>query len=59
MKSVDEYSLQVYEGMYRDRTDDNLKLCEALRAVYTLCGENKEIEKIVHDAIREHGIDDC
>jgi hypothetical protein len=55
----DEFAQQVCDAIYRDRVDDNLKLCEALRAVYTLCGENKQVEKIVHDAIREHGIDDC
>lgn len=55
----DESARQVCEGIYRDRVDDNLKLCEALRAVYTLVGQNKEVAKIVHDAIRDHGIDDC
>jgi len=55
----DEIARQVCDGIYQDRVDDNLKLCEALRAVYTLCGENKEVAKIVHDAIRDHGIDDC
>lgn len=55
--ATDELSRQVCEGMYQDRCDDNRALCEALRAVYSLCGENKEIAKIVHDAIRKHGID--
>lgn len=57
--AIDESARQVCEGIYQDRVDDNLALCEALRAVYALCGENDEVGKIVHDAIRDHGIDDC
>lgn len=57
--ATDEISRQVCEGIYKDRCDDNLALCEALRAVYALYGEDKQVEKIVHDAIRQHGIDDA
>lgn len=57
--ATDETARQVCEGIYADRVNDNLALCEALRAVYALTGENKEIKKIVHDAIRQHGIDDA
>jgi hypothetical protein len=55
--ATDEIARQVCEGIYKDRCDDNLALCEALRAVYALAGEDKQIEKIVHDAIAKHGID--
>lgn len=57
--STDEFARQVCEGIYKDRCDNNLALCEALRAVYALSGEDKQIKKIVHDAIREHGIDNA
>jgi hypothetical protein len=55
--ATDESARDVCEGMYHDRARDNLALCEALRAVYALAGENKEIARIVHDAIDKHGID--
>lgn len=42
--------------MYIEKLNDNRKLCEALRAVYALVGEDKQIKKIVEDAISEHGI---
>jgi hypothetical protein len=57
--ATDEIARDVCEGMYRDRLNDNLALCEALRAVYALAGENKEIAKLIHDAIRQHGVDDA
>ena len=57
--ATDDISRHVCEGIYKDRCDDNLALCEALRAVYALYGEDKQIGKIVHDAIRQHGIDDA
>jgi len=37
---------------------NNAELCSALKAVYALAGEDPQIEKIVHDAIREHGEED-
>ena len=46
----------VNQGMYADRCDDNLALCEALRAVFALAGEDKQIARIVEEAIREHGL---
>jgi hypothetical protein len=55
--ATDEIARDVCEGMYRDRLTDNLALCEALRAVYALAGENKEIARIVNDALRQHGAD--
>jgi hypothetical protein len=55
----DAFARQVCDGVYAERVEDNLALCEALRAVYTLCGENKDVKKLVHDSIQEHGIDDC
>jgi hypothetical protein len=45
----------VCEGIYAEKCDDVLKLQEALRAVYALAGEDKEIAKIVHEAIAETG----
>lgn len=55
--ATDSVSRDVCEGMYAERTNDVLALCEALRAVYALAGQNKEIAKIVEDAIREHGLE--
>ncbi len=51
----DETSQSVCEGMYLEKCDDVNGLCEALRAIYALAGENPEIAKIVQDAINEHG----
>lgn len=53
----DEVAKNVCESMYADKCDDVLKLQEALRAVYALSGESKEITKICFDAIRETGGD--
>lgn len=49
------YSRDVCEGMYQEKCDDVIGLCEALRAVLALAGENAEVRKVVHDAISEHG----
>ena len=46
----------INEGLYVDRCDDNLALCEALRAVFALAGEDEQIGQIVDEAIREHGL---
>jgi hypothetical protein len=46
----------INEGMYADRCDNNLALCEALRAVFALAGEDKRVGQIVDEAIREHGL---
>ena len=51
----DEFAKDVCEGMYLEKCDDNHSLCEALRAVYALAGENSEIERIVNDAIKQYG----
>lgn len=51
----DSYSRDVCEGMYQEKCDDVLGLCEALRAVLALAGENKEVRRIVESAINEHG----
>ena len=46
----------INEGMYSDRCDDNLALCNALREVFALAGEDKRVGQIVDEAIREHGL---
>ena len=51
----DRYSRTVCEGMYAEKCDDVIGLCEALRAVLALAGENKEVRGIVEKAIAEHG----
>lgn len=53
--SKDAVAKQVCEDMYGDKCSDVLKLQEALRAVLILVGENKEINKICTDAIKETG----
>lgn len=52
----DKYAASVCEGIYCDRVDSNLALTEALRAVYALVGQNKQVRKIIEEAIEEHGI---
>lgn len=52
----DKYAKDVCDGIYGDRVDSNLGLVEALRAVYALVGQNKQVRKIIEDAIQEHGI---
>lgn len=54
--ATDQVAKDVCESLYSQRCDDNLALCEALQAVYALCGEDKQVEKIVNEALREHGI---
>ena len=51
----DSYSRDVCEGMYQEKCDDVIGLCEALRAVLALAGQDKQIRAIVDKAIREHG----
>jgi len=46
---------EVCEGMYADLCRDVEALCEALRAVLSLAGEDKQIQAIVDQAIQEHG----
>lgn len=55
--ATDDAAREVCDAIYAERVADNLALCEALRAVYALAGENKEVARIVHDAIAKHGID--
>ena len=55
-KHEDKSSADVCEGIYQDRLDDNLALCEALRAVLALAGEDAQIAKIIEDVIEERGI---
>lgn len=51
----DELAQSVCDGMWIDKCNDVHELCNALNAVYAIAGENPEVRKIVHDAIREHG----
>jgi hypothetical protein len=51
----DLYARSVCEGMWADKCDDVMALVAALRAVYALCGESRDVERIVHEAIAEHG----
>lgn len=52
---ADSSARDVCEGMYAEKCDDVIGLCEALRAVLALAGESAEVRKIVDDAIAEHG----
>lgn len=51
----DHYSRSVCEAMYQEKCDDVIGLCEALRAVLALAGQNKEVRRVIEDAIKEHG----
>lgn len=51
----DSISRSVCEGIFAEKCDDVLGLCEALRAVLALAGESAEIRSIVDKAISEHG----
>ena len=51
----DTYSRDVCEGMWQEKCDDVIGLCDALRAVLALAGENKEVRAIVEKAIADHG----
>ncbi len=53
----DEFTLSVCEGLYVQKVDDVIALCEALREVLSLVGENEEVQRIVGQALAEHGID--
>ena len=51
----DQHSRDVCEGMYAEKCDDVIGLCEALRAVLALAGENKEVRRVIEKAIHDHG----
>lgn len=51
----DRYAHDVCEGMWEEKCDDVIALCEALRAVLALAGESKEVRDIVEKAIADHG----
>jgi hypothetical protein len=51
----DEYARDVCEGMYAEKCDDVIGLCGALRAVLALAGQNKEVRRVIEEAIAEHG----
>ena len=51
----DLYARSVCEGMLADKCDDVIALVDALRAVYSLAGENMDVKRIVHEAIAKHG----
>lgn len=44
----------VCEGMYAVKEDEKIRLCDALRAVYALAGENKEVRRIINEALDEN-----
>lgn len=54
--ATDQFARDVCEGIYAERINDVMELCDALRAVYALAGENREIAAIVDKAIEEHGL---
>jgi hypothetical protein len=54
--ATDPIAEQVCNAIYQERTDDNLGLCEALRAIYALCGEDEQIVKIINDALQDYGV---
>lgn len=51
----DSYARDVCEGMWQEKCDDVIGLCEALRAVLALAGENREVRAIVEKALADHG----
>ena len=51
----DPSARDVCVGLYIEKCDDVIGLCEALRAVLALAGESAEVRKIVEEAIAEHG----
>lgn len=51
----DLYARSVCEGMWADKCDDVTALVDALRVVYSLAGENRDVKRIVHEAIAKHG----
>lgn len=52
---ADPYAKDVCEGMYAEKCDDVIGLCDALRAVLAIAGEDPNVRTIVEDAINEHG----
>lgn len=55
--TVDPYRKDVCEGMYLEKCGHVHELHEALRAVYSITGENKQVEMICAKAVRETGGD--
>jgi hypothetical protein len=52
----DEESKSICKALYMQRVDDNIHLCEALRAVYALAGEDRQVREIVEDALNAYGV---
>jgi hypothetical protein len=50
----DEYARTVCEGMYREKCGAVIALCETLRAVLALTGEDGQIRKIIEDTLAEY-----
>ena len=46
----------VNQGMYEDRCDDNIKLCDALREILALAGEDQQVARIIECALEEFAI---
>lgn len=52
---ADRFAKDVCEAMYVEKCDDVIGLCEALRAVLAIAGQDKNVRAIVEQAISEHG----
>lgn len=53
---ADKSRMDVCDGTYQDKLDSVIDLCETLRAVYALAGENPEVQKLIKDALRRNEI---
>lgn len=53
---ADESARSVCDGTYHDKIDAVISLCDTIREIYALVGEDQTISKIVNDALRRHEI---
>mgnify|MGYP007127660254 FL=1 len=53
---ADESRKAVCDGTYQDKLDSVIDLCETLRAVYALAGENPEVRNLINDALQRNEI---
>ena len=55
--AIDKFARDVCEGMYAEKLDHILMLHETLQGVYSLVGENPQIEVLCRDAVLQTGGD--
>lgn len=51
---ADSDSMDVCDSIYADKTKEVIDLCEVLRAVLALTGEDPQVRELIETALRDH-----